>query len=168
MSRFSSRQMVDEQHAFEMVHLVLEADRQQAVELLLVGLAMLVEPAGADAVGALDLGILVGDRQAALGVGHFLVRVREDLGVDEHPRLLDPARRILGPRGSCRSMTSTRLGTPTWIAARPMPGASYIVSNMSAIERAQLVVDRLDGRGDLAQARVGDFDDAAEWPWAAI
>jgi hypothetical protein len=31
-----------------------------------------------------------------------------------------------------RSITSTRLGTPTWIAARPMPGASYIVSNMSA------------------------------------
>ena len=35
--------------------------------------------------------------------------------------------------GSCRSMTSRRLGTPTWIAARPMPGAAYIVSNMSAI-----------------------------------
>ena len=35
--------------------------------------------------------------------------------------------------GSPRSITSTRLGTPTWIAARPMPGASYIVSNMSAI-----------------------------------
>ena len=25
-----------------------------------------------------------------------------------------------------------RLGTPTWIAASPMPGASYMVSNMSA------------------------------------
>ena len=44
---------------------------------------------------------------------------------------------------------------------RPMPGAAYIVSNMSAIERAQLVVDAFDGRGDLAQTRVGNFDDAA-------
>src|SRR4051794_14406865 len=29
-------------------------------------------------------------------------------------------------------MTRMRCGTPTWIAARPMPGAAYIVSNMSA------------------------------------
>ena len=28
---------------------------------------------------------------------------------------------------------SSRFGTPTWIAARPMPGAAYIVSNMSSI-----------------------------------
>ena len=25
-----------------------------------------------------------------------------------------------------------RLGTPTWMAASPMPGASYMVSNMSS------------------------------------
>src|SRR5438128_9012463 len=31
------------------------------------------------------------------------------------------------------SMTITRLGTPTWIAARPIPGAAYIVSSMSSI-----------------------------------
>src|SRR3546814_802105 len=35
--------------------------------------------------------------------------------------------------GSCRSMTRMRFATPTWIAASPIPGASYIVSNMSAI-----------------------------------
>ena len=29
-------------------------------------------------------------------------------------------------------MVTTRSGTPTWIAASPMPGASYMVSNMSA------------------------------------
>ncbi len=32
-------------------------------------------------------------------------------------------------------MTSTRLGTSTWIAARPMPGAAYIVASMSSIRR---------------------------------
>ena len=68
--------MVDEQDAFEMVHLMLEADREQPVEILLVLLAMLVEPARADMVGAHHLGILVGDRQAAFGVRHFLVRMR--------------------------------------------------------------------------------------------
>ena len=31
-----------------------------------------------------------------------------------------------------RSMVTMRLGTPTWMAASPMPGASYMVSNMSA------------------------------------
>ena len=67
--------MVDEQHAFEMVHLMLEADGEQAVEVLLMVLAMLVEPARPDFVGAHHLGILVGHRQASFGVGHFMVRM---------------------------------------------------------------------------------------------
>ena len=29
-------------------------------------------------------------------------------------------------------MATTRFGTPTWIAARPTPGASYMVSSMSS------------------------------------
>ena len=29
-------------------------------------------------------------------------------------------------------MVMSRSGTPTWIAARPMPGASYMVSSMSS------------------------------------
>jgi hypothetical protein len=29
-------------------------------------------------------------------------------------------------------MVTTRLGVPTWIAASPIPGASYMVSNMSS------------------------------------
>jgi hypothetical protein len=29
-------------------------------------------------------------------------------------------------------MVMTRLGSPTWMAASPMPGASYMVSNMSS------------------------------------
>ena len=71
-----AREMVDEQYAFEMVHLVLEADREQAVELLLCALAVAVEPAGADAIGAVDLGILVGDRQAAFLIGNVTSDVR--------------------------------------------------------------------------------------------
>src|SRR5579872_1795064 len=33
------------------------------------------------------------------------------------------------------SMTMTRLATPTWMAARPMPGAAYMVASMSSISR---------------------------------
>ena len=52
-------------------------------------LPSLVEPAGADDVGALDLGILVGDRQAALVVGLARVGAVQDFGVDEDVRALD-------------------------------------------------------------------------------
>ena len=103
--------MVDEQHAVQMVHLVLEADGEHAVDLFLVGLAVLVLPAGADPIRAHDLGILLGDRQAAFGVGHLAVRVPQDFGVDEHPRLPDrPLSGSSGSSGSWRSMTSRRIG----------------------------------------------------------
>ena len=36
---------------------------------------------------------------------------------------------------SARSSTIARLSTPTWFAARPMPGAAYIVSSMSSSRR---------------------------------
>src|SRR3954453_15106837 len=76
-------EMVDEQYALEMVHLVLEADREQTLDLLFMGGALLVEPAGADPVGPVDLAILVGHRKAALGIGHLPVRMGDDLGIDE-------------------------------------------------------------------------------------
>ncbi len=40
-----------------------------------------------------------------------------------------------------RSMVTTRCGTPIWIAASPMPGAAYMVSNMSSTSVAQRLVD---------------------------
>ena len=40
--------MVDEQNAFQMVHLVLEADGDQPIELFLMLLAVFVEPARAE------------------------------------------------------------------------------------------------------------------------
>src|SRR5687768_3205733 len=44
-------EVVDEEYAFEMVHLVLQADGEQAVQLLLPLLTVAIEPAGADPVG---------------------------------------------------------------------------------------------------------------------
>jgi hypothetical protein len=59
------RQMIDEQHAIEVVDLVLQADRHQPVERAFLRRAMLVLPAGRT-TSAARLGILLGDRQAAL------------------------------------------------------------------------------------------------------
>ena len=79
--------MVDEEHAFEVVHLMLEADRQHASDLLVMLHAIFVEPAGADAVGALDLGILLRHGETALIIGHFDVAMRVQLGIDEDARV---------------------------------------------------------------------------------
>ena len=40
-----------------------------------------------------------------------------------------------------------------------MPRASYIVSDMSASDRADLVIDDRDWVGDGAQAGMGNFED---------
>src|SRR3546814_5498177 len=60
------RQMVDEENAFQMVVLVLDARRHQPGHALLMMLAVLVLPVDGDLGGARHLGILFGDRQAAL------------------------------------------------------------------------------------------------------
>ena len=58
-----------------------------------------------------------------------------------------------GSSSLARSMTSMRSGSPTWIAASPMPGASYMVSSMSSASLRSGVVDALDRLGNLAQDR---------------
>ena len=59
-------------------------------------------------------------------------------------------------------MVTTRSGTPTWIAASPMPGASYMVSNMSATSGADFVVDLPDRLRNLPQPLVRQDDDIAQ------
>ena len=58
-------------------------------------------------------------------------------------------------------MVMTRFGTPIWIAARPTPGASYMVSSMSLGERADLVGDRRDGLGDEAELGIGQDEEGS-------
>jgi hypothetical protein len=50
--------------------------------------------------------------------------------------------------------------TSTWLAARPMPGAAYMVSNMSSIRRwkAAAVTSRDRPHRLGTQARVGEFE----------
>ena len=126
-SRFSRDKMIDEQFAVEMVDLVLEAGGEQALGLDLAALVVAVEIAHPDLRRARDLLVIFGHRQAAFLVDRFLFRGFDDLRIGEN----------IAARGSssflARSITSTRLATPIWIAARPMPGASYMVSSMSSI-----------------------------------
>ena len=55
----------------------------------------------------------------------------------------------------------TRRGTPIWMAASPMPGASYMVSSMSSISAPQFGVDRLYRLGFQPQPGVGKDEDVA-------
>jgi hypothetical protein len=76
------RQVVDEELAVEMVHLVLQADGQHAVELALDDGAAGVLVAHAHALGAWHVVIDAGHRQAAFLAGRLAAEL-EDLGVDE-------------------------------------------------------------------------------------
>ena len=55
----------------------------------------------------------------------------------------------------------TRLLTPTWGAARPMPGAAWTVSTMSRARRTISSVDGVHGLRPPGQDRVADDEDFA-------
>ena len=56
----------------------------------------------------------------------------------------------------------SRTGSPTWIAASPMPGASYMVSNMSSTSLRISAVDLRDRLGDEPQPLVRQDEDVAQ------
>ena len=117
--------MIDKEHAVDVVNLVLQAGRQETLGINLVLLAAQIEEFDLDLGRPLDFLVIIRNRQTAfLELGAF-VRLPGDFGINEHLRLVI----VLF---FDRSMVITRLATPTWIAARPMPGALYIVSNMSS------------------------------------
>src|SRR5262245_13409635 len=77
------RQVLDEDLAFEVVHLVLDADRQKALRLQGERVAVLIEGAHFDPLGALDQLVDARHGQTAfLDVGH--TGGFEDLGIDQH------------------------------------------------------------------------------------
>src|SRR4051812_23536844 len=77
------RQIVDEQHAIEVVDLVLDAGGEQPVGVLLVHLAVEIGKAEADLRRALDLFIIFGDREAAFLVNRQFLRRGDDFRIDE-------------------------------------------------------------------------------------
>ena len=60
------------------------------------------------------------------------------------------------------SATKIRSGTPTCVAARPMPGAAYIVWIMSSIELLDVGRDLGDGRGGLVEHLVAVAEDRTD------
>src|SRR3546814_5989272 len=83
----SDLQVVDEQLAVEMIDLVMDAGRQQVVDLEHERLAVAVQRLDLDAVGAGNVGEDAGDRQAAFLVFAQLLGAVADNRVDEHQRL---------------------------------------------------------------------------------
>src|SRR3954454_22427044 len=83
------RQIVDEQHAVEVVDLVLDAGGEQPLGVLLVYLAVEIGETNTHLRRALDLLVIFGDREAALLVDRQFLRRGDDFGIDEDagPRL---------------------------------------------------------------------------------
>ena len=98
------------------------------------------------------LGGVVDHAQAAL-----LPR-RSTLALGDHriDQLEQMLPRVLRDRRRARSRARD---TPTCGAARPTPGAAYIVSAMSSHERVDAAVDVLHGAGDALQPGVGIRED---------
>ena len=63
-------------------------------------------------------------------------------------------------------MTKTCRSTPIWLAARPTPGASYIVANMSLISCSQVVTEFGDLPARRGEHGVADRDDRTHFPCA--
>src|SRR6185503_3999686 len=80
-------EVVDEQLAFEVVHLVLNADREHAVGVELERLAVGIERSDADRGGAIDEVVELGHRKAPF-LGVSLTLGMQDFGVDQAQRLL--------------------------------------------------------------------------------
>ena len=65
-------------------------------------------------------------------------------------------------------MVTTRCGTPIWMAASPMPGAAYMVSNMSSTSARSDLSTAFTGVGFQPQPLVGKDEDVAHAPWRAM
>src|SRR5689334_800159 len=75
------RKIVDEQHAVEMIDLVLDAGGIEALSVLLMQLAVEIQEAHTHLRRPLDLLIIFGDRKAAFLVDGLLLRRGDDLRV---------------------------------------------------------------------------------------
>ena len=147
--------MVDEQHAVEMVDLVLDAGGEQAVGVHFLHLAITVEVAHAHAAGPLDVTVIIGDRQAAFLVDIQLFRRPDNLriGDEQGLRLLVLARHVedqnaLGDRHLDRRQPD---------AGRVVHGLHHVVH-----ELAHRRVDMRHRLGNQLEARIGYLDDGQD------
>src|SRR6185312_15081805 len=141
-------EVVDEELAVEMIHLVLQADREHSLEVALEPLAMAILGTDAHLRGALDLVEDAGDRQAPL-LALRRALAAQDLGIHEHERLVV----LLGDIDDEQPAADIDLRRREPDAGCGIHGLEHVVDQ--APER---LVECGDGEGALAQARVGVFE----------
>ena len=151
--------MVDEQHAVQMVDLVLERGGEQAVEIAFMGRALLVEPARAAGGGAFDLGILLGDRKAAFAVEIGFLADRNQFGVDIDERGADGLGLFALPHRFLQIDHDNALLDRD--LRRGEADAACVVHRVEHVgdDLPHRIIDRFDGLGDGAEAGVWDFED---------
>ena len=147
------RDMVDEQHAVQMVDFVLDALAQQILGFQLLFFALLIEIGQADALRPRDIGILVGDRQAAFVIGESRFRIAPDDFRDSPSA--EPCCRC-APRNIDRDHAFER--------AHLIGGKADAVALVHRLhhvfhEFGDALIDRADGLRILAQNRIGNDAD---------
>ena len=147
--------MVEEQHAVEVIDLVLHGPRLEARQLGAVGPAVAVQGFERHGEGALDITVDIGDGETAL-LRLRLAGTFDDLGIDEHERLL-----VDLDHGEPFAASDLRRGEPD--AARVMHGLEHVGD-----EAAQLVGHLGDRRRRLTQNRVAQDSDVEDAHGAAL
>src|SRR3984893_12105181 len=146
--------MIDEQDAVQMVDLMLETGRQNAVRLDLLRAAIAIEVTGAHAGRPLDVLENVRDRQAALLTGRKLRRSPETFRISETKRLRRSG--FIGAFGHVEEshpLSHGDLNCRETDARRGIHGLEHIVH-----KRADALVDFGHRRADKAQTRIGKGD----------
>jgi hypothetical protein len=146
---FEARQVVDEDLSLQVIQLVLDAYREEAVGLELERLAVTVERAHGDTLGALHLVEDARHRQAAF-LAFLGARRCDDLGIDEH------AQRVvgLGDVDDDHALVDVDLGGGQPDAGRGVHRRGHVVDQF-----ADARVDFLHRLGDGVEARIGVVQD---------
>ena len=147
--------MVNEQYALKMIHLVLQAGCHQVVHCLFMDLAVQILPTRANLGGAFDVGILVGNRQAAFAINRMLFRRIKDLGIHEYPRLTNRLTVFAG-------FLKVDDQQPFWHAdlyrGEPDTGGGIHRFEHVIDQLFEVSIERLDRRRDGFQPRIGHFE----------
>src|SRR5690606_28746103 len=139
------RQVIDEQPALEVIHLVLDALREQALRVELERLAVAVERPDLDSLGSLDVLVEPGNGQTALLVGLAAVG-GQDFRIDEAIRLV--AR--LGHVDHDDALVNVDLRRSKADAGRGIHRLEHVLD-----QTLHVVVDNCDALGAYSQPRVG-------------
>ena len=152
-----------------MVHLVLQAGGEQAIELGIMRGALLVEPGGTDPCRSVDIAIHLRHRQAAFVVNGDVVRFPGDHRVDEHPWVTDVSDFLrlflafgLGSIGVLGTLQVDDEDTFRHADLnRGKADTRGIIHRLEHVgdQRAMRIGDALHGAGNDTQPRVRSFDD---------